>query len=103
MEIINNSGKFTITEEGGKIIINEWQGETKSFPAMKIPTNEVAACLQWLDKTQANTLRKMIGDGKFNNSVKYALKWRWIEQDVADMFLSISAAAAPDHYESVTD
>ena len=81
MELANSKGKFTLTMENEKFIINEWQGETKEFSANRIPVSEIADCLTWLSAAELKKLETMIGKGRYQRARAYAVKMRWISNE----------------------
>lgn len=77
-EMKNYEGKFSIEIEGDKLVINEWQGETKSFPMSRIPCAEIADCLRWLSDEEIGELVSMVGKGRVARGARFARKMRWI-------------------------
>ena len=77
----NEFGKFTIKVENNKFVIDEWQGETKQFPLKRIPTAEIADCINWLSEEEKGKLKTMIGNRRYSHAVNFAKKMHWIDED----------------------
>lgn len=74
----NGRGKFSVEVEGDKLIIDEWQGETKIFSLRRIPKAEIADCLCWLEEDEIMELAAMIGKRRVARAISYAKEMDWI-------------------------
>jgi len=89
MEINNEKGKFSIELDGNKLIINAWNGETKKYPIGRLPASAVGDCIQWMDCGDVKNLRSMIGEEKTRSAIKWAEKWRTIDAETKNDFISV--------------
>ncbi len=79
MKVICESGKFSIYKEENMLIINEWQGVTRNLSMKHLRISEIAGCLPWMDYSERNTLRIMIGKRRYKRAEKYAKELEWID------------------------
>lgn len=68
------TGKFSIERDGENIIINEWQGETKTFTVDELPIEEIADCLSWMSVEEMEDFKDMINADDFEAAFDYAVK-----------------------------
>jgi hypothetical protein len=92
MEINNENGKFSIELDGKKLIINAWNGNTKTYPINKLPASAVGNCIMWMDVDEIKKLRKMIGDDKTRSAIMWAVKWQTIDLETKNDFLAVLSA-----------
>ena len=74
MEIKSENGRFTVVRNGNTVIVDAFNGPTNKYRVERMPLVAVAECISWLDETERETFKVMIGDGKYDRGYKYGCK-----------------------------